>query len=86
MLFLASFLGVMLINRFIVPNVGNFMYGMFEPSMIGTIELQEPRFYLTFADLLQSLAIGGAIVLLSVLIAMLPLIKAHPKSTLASAD
>jgi len=86
MIFSATFIGVMLINHFIIPNIGSFMYGMFEPSTIGSIEIRQPRFYLTFADLLQSLAIGGAIIVLSVLVATLPLIQTHPKAILASVD
>jgi len=84
MIFLLAFIAVVLANHFVIPNLGTLMSGMITTS--GSIALQQPNFYLTIADLLHSLVLGSAIILVSVLLATLPLIKTHPKSILASAD
>lgn len=85
-IFMVSFVGLAFTNSLLITPLGNLIYGLGEVQGLANGQLENPEFYLTVLDLVQTLGIGSVIIFIAITISTIPLLKSHPKSILTSID
>lgn len=85
-IFIVSFVGLAFTNSLLIAPLGNLIYGLGEVQGLPNGQLENPEFYLTVLDLVQTLGIGSVIIFIAITISTIPLLRSHPKNILTSID
>ena len=85
-IFAGVFVVLVLINYFLIADLGEFVFELQGVEPVDLLDLDSPQFQLALRDILYAIGFGSGIIIISVAISTVPLLRSHPRSILSSVD